>query len=203
MTGPDPLLIVALVPALVLVLCAVLAGVALLSRHGLLPPLDEAVPLSVVVTVVAAGLSFAAAAVHNAAVGALFADDPRVGAAFVAMAVFQAGWGVLYLALATPAIAAAGLIANDAIVILWAWSRTLGLPFGSRPGVPEPVGFQDFVATLFEVLLVVLLAARLAPQAGPFLARSIRFGVAAITTTFGVLVIALVAALAVTGFGNG
>jgi hypothetical protein len=178
-------------------------AVTLLSRRGFLPPLDEALPVSIAVTVIASGLSFAAAAVHNAAIGAHFADDPRIGAAFVAMAVFQAGWAVLYLALPTSAVAAIGLVVNDVIVIAWGWSRTVGLPIGSHAGGPEPIGFQDLVATLLEVLLIVVLAVRLAPQVRPLLARSIRFGDAVIATTFGILVIAVVAGLAVSGFVAG
>lgn len=199
--APDVEVLVLLFPVLVAVLFVVIVAVVLLSRRGLLPPLDDRIPAATSMAVVAACLSFGAAAVHNAVIAEHFAEDPVVGVVFVVMAIFQAGWGVLYLALPGAAVAAAGLIANDALVVVWAWSRTIGLPFGAHPGVAEPVGFIDSLAAVFEVLLIVLLVARLAPPLRPILRRPVRFGDAAVLTTFAIAAIAVVTSVAVTGAG--
>lgn len=199
--APDVELLIVLFPVLVAVLFVVVVTVALLSRRGLLPPLDERIPAATSVTVVAATLSFGAAAVHNTVIADRFAEDPAVGVAFVAVVIFQAGWGVLYLALPGVAVAAAGLLANDVLVVLWVWSRSLGIPFGAHPGVPEPVGFIDSLAAVFEVLLIVLLVARLAPPLRTVLWRPMRFGDVAVLTTVAVVAIAVATGVAVTGAG--
>jgi hypothetical protein len=189
----------ALVPVVVAILVVVVVGVALLSRRGLLPPLDERIPVGTTVTVLAAGLSFAAAAANNAEIGGHLAVDPAIGAVFAVVAVFQAGWAVLYLALPTTGIAALGLLVNDAILLTWAWSKAVGLPFGSNPSTPEPIGVTDAAGALFEVLLILLLAVRLAPPAKRLLARPVRFGDAATLTAFGLLLIAAAAGAVVSG----
>ena len=199
--APDVEVLILLFPVLVAVLFVVIVAVALLSRRGLLPPLDDRIPAATSMAVVAACLSFGAAAVHNAVIAEHIAEDPVVGVVFVVMAIFQAVWGVLFLALPGAAVAAAGLIANDALVVVWAWSRTIGLPFGAHPGVAEPVGFIDSLAAVFEVLLIVLLVARLAPPLRPILRRPVRFGDAAVLTTFAIAAIAVVTSVAVTGAG--
>jgi hypothetical protein len=182
---PDHEVVLVLFPVVVAALCAVIVAVTVLSRRGLLPPLDDTVPTSVLVTAVAVGLSVGAAAIHNAAIPAHFLEDPLIGIAFVVMAVLQLGWGLLYLATRSRVIALIGLLVNDAIVALWGWTRTVGLPFGPTPDQPEPVTFLDLTATFLEVLLIVLLAFRLAPQARRWLGRPLKFGDAAIITGFG------------------
>ncbi len=42
-------------------------------------------------------------------------------------------------------------------MVLWAVSRTAGLPFGPEPWMPEPVGRPDFTATLLEGATIVAL----------------------------------------------
>jgi hypothetical protein len=189
----------ALVPIVVATVVVVVVGVALLSRRGLLPPLDEPIPIGVAVTVFAAALSFGAAAANNAEIGSHLARDPTIGAVIAVVAVFQGGWGVLYLAMPSGGMAALGLLANDLILLLWAWSRTLGLPFGHPPWTAEPIALRDATAALFEVLLILLLAVRLAPQARRALAWPIPFRDAATVTTFGLLLIAAAAGAVVSG----
>ncbi len=43
---------------------------------------------------------------------------------------------------------------NAAIVAIWLLSRTVGLPLGAEPGVPEPLAAPDFLATIFELGIV-------------------------------------------------
>lgn len=199
--APDIEVLLVLPPVLVVVLVAVSLAVVFLSQRGLLPPLDDRIPAATAMSVVAASLSFGAAAVHNALIAEHLAHDPLLGIAFVVMALFQAGWGLLYLALPGAAVAAVGLIANDAMVVFWAWSRWFGLPFGASAGAPVADGFLDSLAAAFEVLLIVLLAMRLAPQLRPILRRPVRFGGLAVVTTFAIVTIAAVTSVAVTGIG--
>lgn len=113
-----------------------------------------------------AGLSAAAGAIHFAMVpghagGSLV--DP-VGFAVV-------GWFQLLVAGAILADRAGrtlyrvAVVGNVAVLGLWLWSRTAGLPVGSHSGVAEDFGTVDGISALLEVGLV-LVAARilLAPR---------------------------------------
>ena len=193
--------VLTLFPVLVAALFGVIVVVTMLSRRGLLPPLEERVPLVGVITAIAAGLSIGAAAIHNAVIPEHFGEDPLIGLAFVAMTVLQLGWGLIYLALPNTVIAFLGLVVNDGLIAFWAWTRTFGLPIGQQPDTPAPIAFIDVTATLLELLLIVLLVIILAPQARRLLDRPLRFGDAAIATVFGVIVIATVTGVAITGFG--
>lgn len=194
---PQQEVLIVLFPSLVAALCLVILGVMLLARRGFVPPLEERVPAGAAVAVVAASLSFAAAALHNVRIGEHLAADPLLGAGFAAMTVFQVGWGVLFLAVPTTAVAALGLIGNDLIVLLWAWSRTGGLPTAGGP-TPQGIGVQEATTTLIELVLIVLLAARLAPQLRPWMLRQVRFGDAAIVTAFAVVLVAVVTGVSLT-----
>jgi hypothetical protein len=122
---------------------------------------------------------------------------------FAVAALFQVAWAVACIVRPTRALAALGLIVNAGIVIVWAWSRSFGLPLGPNAGRPEPIGFVDGVATFFEVALVVLLVARLLPTtAGIIERRRVTFGDASVGSVFSVLVIALVSTVAITGFAS-
>jgi hypothetical protein len=113
------------------------------------------------------------------------------------MTVFQVGWGVLFLAVPTTAVAALGLIGNDLIVVLWAWSRTGGFPTAGGP-TPQGIGIQEATTTLVELVLIVLLAARLAPQLRPWMRRQVRFGEAAVVTAFAVILVVVVTGVSLT-----
>lgn len=47
-----------------------------------------------------------------------------------------------------------GIVVNAAIILVWAYTRTVGLPIGEFAGAPEPVGFPDAAAVVFELLLI-------------------------------------------------
>ena len=52
----------------------------------------------------------------------------------------------------------AGAIGNLGVAAVWVASRTSGLPIGHHPGVPEPVGIKDLLATYDELLLAIVVA---------------------------------------------
>jgi hypothetical protein len=51
-----------------------------------------------------------------------------------------------------------GNVVDLAFIVLWAWTRTIGIPpIGGHAGEIEPVGMVDVVAKLVEASVVALL----------------------------------------------
>jgi hypothetical protein len=48
----------------------------------------------------------------------------------------------------------ATIVVNLPIVVLWLWSRSVGLPFGPEPGEAEAIGVPDAVCTFTELVLL-------------------------------------------------
>jgi|SRR5947209_20583595 len=55
---------------------------------------------------------------------------------------------------------AAGVVLCLGVVVVWALSRTTGLPIGPEPWQREPVGAADLIATADEVAIVLLVLTR-------------------------------------------
>ena len=100
-------------------------------------------------------LSGAAAAIHFAVIGEHFAEYWAFGTFFLVLAWFQAAWAVLVVTRPSRSLLLFGAIANGAVLVIWLWSRTLGLPIGPEAGETEPAELIDVVATVAEGLLVV------------------------------------------------
>ena len=49
-----------------------------------------------------------------------------------------------------------GMVANGAMVAVWAVSRTTGLPVGPDPWMPEALGALDLLATGLEIVLIAV-----------------------------------------------
>lgn len=64
-------------------------------------------------------------------------------------------------------VIATGLAVNAVTIGIWVWSRTSGLPIGAEPDAVEPVGYRDVLATVLEVVLVVVLVATLSERRVP------------------------------------
>lgn len=56
-----------------------------------------------------------------------------------------------------------GIAGNLGIIGLWILSRTIGLPIGRQPWVPEDIHSTDIMATALEVVVVLSCAALLRP----------------------------------------
>lgn len=114
---------------------------------------------------VLAGCSAGAALIHAAMTPNHVAEWATEGRAFGALAVAQLG--IAALALLRPRrwvwIAAVGV--NLVTVSGWLWSRTAGFPFGPNSGVAQKIGWIDSIATVLE-LVVVVIAARLLLRSG-------------------------------------
>jgi hypothetical protein len=133
-----------------------------------------------------AAASGVAAAIHAAAIGPHLEESRLFAAAFAAMALAQGAWVVLVLVEPSRRRYLAGAGLNGAVVLGWLLSRTVGLPVGPHPGVPEPVGAMDATAALAELLAVVgslVLASRIGPDpsrlsgpAGPSALIRVGFG---------------------------
>ena len=145
---------------------ALFVGLAIRERRaspadaGAEPATDPPAPGSLL-TVMAAALAIAAALIHLAAAPSHIDELGVLGWGFVAAAIFQASWALGYAISPTRDVAVWGIAGSVAIALAWLFSRTVGLPVGPAAGAPEAIGLPDAVSTLFEVLLVALLAARL------------------------------------------
>lgn len=107
---------------------------------------------------VAAGFALGAAAIHLAVVAEHMTEYPLFGQAFAILGVVQV---LLALGLVSRTywIRGPAIAIHVAVVAVWGLSRTIGLPIGPHPFVPEAIGMADAVATAFEVGLVALIVA--------------------------------------------
>jgi len=105
--------------------------------------------------VVAAVGSAVAGLVHAAAAGTHQGDSLLVWM-FSACAAAQLGWGWAVAVTPRPrrSLLLTGLVINAGAVLVWAWSRTIGISFINSLKVPEEVGTQDLTCALFAALSV-------------------------------------------------
>ncbi|MDX6199703.1 MAG: hypothetical protein QOJ79_2854 [Actinomycetota bacterium] len=107
---------------------------------------------------VAAALSIGAAVVHAIVIPPHLAESFEYGAFFAALAVAQLGWAVLIVVRPGSWILAAGIAGNLAVVLLWAATRTAGIPLGVAAGQREPIGVLDTTCGLLELGVVACCA---------------------------------------------
>lgn len=110
-----------------------------------------------------AAASLGAAGIHYSVIVPHFNEYTPFGIFFLTIAWFQALWAVLVVASEVRWVFLAGLLVNAAVVVIWAWSRTAGLPIGPEPGVAEQVGAADTVSTALEALIVLWTTLLLTP----------------------------------------
>ena len=103
-----------------------------------------------------AALAVTAGAVHAVVSVEHFHEHWTFGVFFVVTAVAQIGWGLRVWSRPTSKLLMAGAAGTAAIVAVWAWSRTAGIPLGHEHAGPEAVGLVDAVTTLAEVATVAL-----------------------------------------------
>ena len=116
---------------------------------------------------IAAICSIGAAAIHVLVVPEHASEHLPAGVFFAVLAAFQLAWAVAWLRRPANWLAVLGLAVSAVTIGIWVWSRTLGLPIGAKPGAVEPVGYRDVLATVLEVVLVVVLAATLSERRVP------------------------------------
>lgn len=106
---------------------------------------------------IAAGLSFAAAAIHMAVVPEHFAESAPEGIAFGVLALFQIATGALLQVGSSDRSKVAIVAVNLGATLMWVITRTTGLPFISDLALPEAIALRDVAATAFEVGIVAVL----------------------------------------------
>jgi hypothetical protein len=63
--------------------------------------------------------------------------------------------GSLLLCRPTRRLLLAGVAGSLALIVLWAYTRIVGVPFGPGGGATEPVGALDVIASVAELATVV------------------------------------------------
>ena len=113
-------------------------------------PVVAAWPLRVVA---AGGLAVAAGA-HFAALPAHRGEGALTTGFFIVVAVTQLATALAVARGWSAAIRHGVVAGNLSVLALWAWSRTVGVPFGSHAGVAEAVGPLDLAAAVAQVVAV-------------------------------------------------
>ncbi|MDQ1509199.1 MAG: hypothetical protein QOG50_1043 [Actinomycetota bacterium] len=121
-------------------------------RHEYHPRLQ---PVPTVPILVLALLSAAGAAIHSAVSAEHFDEAFVYGAFFLVASTAQAGWAALIVYRPNRNLLVVGAVANSATIILWALTRTVGLPIGPQPWRAEPVGTFDLISTVLELAIVL------------------------------------------------
>jgi hypothetical protein len=104
---------------------------------------------------IAAGLLAAAGGLHLAALPIHLNSSTVAGAFFAVTAATQLLGAVLVVTRPSARTIQAVVAGNIAVLVLWAMSRTTGLPTGGELGVREPFGLLDGLAVGAETLVVV------------------------------------------------
>lgn len=141
-------------------------------------------------------LSIGAAAIHFAASPDHFGEWVPYGVAFAVLAWFQVLWAATYLVGRPRPLATAAIVVNAGAIIVWIWSRTIGLPIGPTPGSTEPVGFADALSSGLEALLVLGLLGGGTSLASRLAARPARWRTAVVLVTVTVVALSLFALMA-------
>lgn len=107
----------------------------------------------------AAFLSAGAGYVHLAYMQSHWRDWWAYGAFFLAAGVFQLLYGPVLLRRPGPKVVLLGIAGNLAVVGMYVYSRTEGVPLGPHARVKEAAGAVDVATTAAEILVVALLLA--------------------------------------------
>lgn len=146
---------------------------AVLQRRSLLGPAGTLVGFDRWLVLPVATLSLGVGMIHAAVVTDHFREDTLAGLFFVVVAVFQLAWGIMFALRPQRGLAALGLAVNVLVIGAWIVTRTVGLPFGAHPGVPEPMATPDLLATLLEVVIVAGTAILVLPSLRNMARRSV------------------------------
>jgi hypothetical protein len=88
------------------------------------------------------------------------------GTFFFLLALAEGLMTVLVIARLRPWVAGAAIVISAVPVLVWAWDRTLGLPFGPTNGVRGTIGRSDVLSVVFETLTIIALWPFLRPGYG-------------------------------------
>jgi hypothetical protein len=98
-----------------------------------------------------AGLAFMGGVIHVGAAVDHAAEVPLYTPAFLVVATAQLGWAWLLWRGPSRAVLLAGAGLSVGVLLVWLASRTVGVPFGPHPWVPEEVSVADLVESADEL----------------------------------------------------
>jgi hypothetical protein len=116
---------------------------------------------------VAGVLVFASSVIHSVVIADHFDQYWPFGVFFAVVTLAQACWAALvYQQPLKERLLLWGAVGNALLIVVWAVSRTVGVPLGPQPWQPEPVAAIDVLSTLDELATVILVAVVLASLRG-------------------------------------
>jgi hypothetical protein len=154
---PDHESIMFLMPALPALFVATVVVGAALDKRGTLGAAGRTVAVHTPLAIIAAALSLAAAGIHFAVLSDHLEEYVLFGVLFFALGWFQLIWAQVYLVWPRRGAAILAVLVNAGAVLVWVMSRTVGLPIGPEPWLPEQVGFPDLLASSFEIGIIGLM----------------------------------------------
>ena len=160
--------------AIIGVLAAFFPVIALatwLTRRGVLSTAEPGLAFHRWTAPIAGTCSIGAALIHAAVVPDHATEYLPAGVFFAVLAAFQLWWAIAWSRGQRTWLAVLALVVNLVAVAIWVWSRTAGFPLGVEPGAVEPVGYQDSLATLLEVVVAAVIGATLAEARLPRIRR--------------------------------
>ena len=107
-------------------------------------------------TVVLAAALGGAAVIHAAVVPEHLEQWTLAGVFFTVLAASEALLAAFVVLEPTRLVLGSTVAVSVVPLLLWALSRSVGLPFGPEPGVPEAVGLADLACCALELLALVL-----------------------------------------------
>lgn len=109
---------------------------------------------------VAAVLLLVAGLIHAMVIVEHFEEWWGYGLFFVVITVYQLWLAYILFKHTFPdsTILWAGILGNIAIIVIWIYTRTLGIPFGPETGEIEGIGMLDTISKLAEVGAILFLA---------------------------------------------
>ena len=99
--------------------------------------------------------SMGAGVIHAAVVPEHLEEGALFGIFFILATGFEVAWAMAVLFRPAVIVYTIGALANGATIGIWLVSRTIGLPIGPDPWMPEEIQSLDAAATSLELLLVV------------------------------------------------
>jgi hypothetical protein len=140
---------------------------------------SEGHPVAGEAYVLLAALAWATAFIHVLAAAHHYDEWVLYGVFFTILAPLQAIWGgLVFQRRGDRMLLALGGVVNLLVAVVWAMSRTTGIPIGPTPWTPEAVGWHDVIASLNEVAMAGIVAgllgwlpAPLSPEAVSRVAR--------------------------------
>lgn len=95
----------------------------------------------------------AVATVHLAVIREHFEEAAALGAFFSILSLAQYAYALAVILRSSDRLLLVGLVTNMSVVLLWAYTRAVAVPFGLGPR--EPAGAADLAATALELCTVV------------------------------------------------